>query len=333
MYPLRPPTNEDKKRNTIFNESTVTTKPECIDLMQACTIIYDGKNRLFVDKNGVRVSDYSTMNGFLLTKRCQNKSNLQHIRGVSLMLCAHNSNNFYHWHFDLLPKLCMAQSAGIKISDIDNFIIDKRDNGFQVETLLAAGVKAEQIRFVDIDNCHLFCDEILLIKIYNNQGMTQSRRHIDWIRSSFLKIQLYSGNKTLDTQNKIAIKRETRGFANAELVYKKLQDKGYICIQPENLTYKEQVTLFSNATHIVAPHGAALSLIAYCKPNTIVHEYYGSHVQPCFWSIASTLGLNYHNYNCSDITDKDTIRNNKNLSIRLSENINATADQIDLICD
>lgn len=43
---------------------------------------------------------------------------------------------------------------------------------------------------------------------------------------------------------------------------------GFICVEPENLTFLEQVALFANAKDIVSPTGAGLVNAIFCKPET-----------------------------------------------------------------
>lgn len=324
-YSLTPPLNDDMMRNSVFHEQHVQTKPEFVDVLHDCTMLYDGKNKLYLDAEGVRNSEHSTMNSYLLTPRSKQQELAEVLPGLSILLAAHNSHNFYHWHFDLMAVLGMVQSAGIRLVEIDNILIDKHNTGFQIQILQSAGIKKDQIKFID-KSCHVKCKEMLMVRLHNRQGLAQSHRHLDWMRTTFLHNNCR--NRTQTTPRYIAIKRDSRGFSNAKHVYKQFEKNGYTCIQPETLSYEKQVALFSGASHIVAPHGAGLSLIVYCKPDTIVHEFYADHVQPCFWTIASALGLRYNNYNCSHIVDKATTQNNKNLNERLSKTIDISEEQL-----
>jgi len=249
------------------------------------------------------------------------------------MLAGHNSHNFYHWHFDRLTAIGLTHSAGIKPRDIDNILIDKRDTTFQTATLKAAGFKDKQIRHIGIKNSHFICDQLLMVRQHNSQGMALSRRHLDWMRRTYLPHSLKFKRTSERAISRIAIRRDTRTFTNAEYVYDKLEKHGYRIIQPEHFSYEQQVSLFVNASHIVAPHGAGLTLATYCKPSTIIHEFYADQIQPCFWTISSALGLNYHNYNCSDITDKATSACNKNLKERLEKSISISDTQLSQVLE
>jgi len=57
----------------------------------------------------------------------------------------------------------------------------------------------------------------------------------------------------------------------------------------------EQVALFMNASHIVAPHGGGLTNIVFCNAGCRVVELFGpKYVNPCYWSLAELVGLDYH---------------------------------------
>ena len=309
---LTPPRNKDSMRNSVFMQECVKTNREYVDVMSNCTLVYDSRNCLYVDEAGTRNSEHSTANSYLLIPRARELPPQQRLSGLTLLFTARNTHNFYHWHFDWLPKLGLLEAAGISINDIDTILMDKKTLSFQLQTLYALGVKESQLRFIDPQNFHAQCETALMVRLENKQGMAQSRRHIDWLRSKLLPIACSSAGSELTGTKKIAIERSNRGFSDPGPIYKSLSERGYTCIQLENLPYLEQVSLFAHATHVVAPHGAGLSLLAYAKPGTQVHEFYGDHVQPCFWSLSSALGHDYHNYNCSLVTDGHiTSSNNK----------------------
>lgn len=62
----------------------------------------------------------------------------------------------------------------------------------------------------------------------------------------------------------------------------------------ENYSLAEQVRLFHHAELVVAPHGAGLSNLMFCKAGTRVLEIFEpSVVRLCYWSISDTFNLKY----------------------------------------
>jgi capsular polysaccharide biosynthesis protein len=62
----------------------------------------------------------------------------------------------------------------------------------------------------------------------------------------------------------------------------------------ENLPLAEQVRLFNHADLVVAPHGAGLSNLMFCKAGTRVLEIFeSSAVRLCYWALCDTFRLKY----------------------------------------
>lgn len=89
-----------------------------------------------------------------------------------------------------------------------------------------------------------------------------------------------------DSQNRVM-----QNEADLERLLKKV---GYKIVQLSALSIDEQIVLFRDATTIVAPHGAGLTNIIYCRPGTVVHELVSeAYPNPCFARIGQTTGLDY----------------------------------------
>lgn len=80
-----------------------------------------------------------------------------------------------------------------------------------------------------------------------------------------------------ESPKKIFVYREGnlyRKLINKNRICKKLQDKGFIIVNPASMSIREQVNLFGNASIIVAEHGAGLTNVMFAKKSTIVIEIY-----------------------------------------------------------
>lgn len=332
IYPLHPPINNDHRRHIAFDAEKITTLPEFVDVLEQGTLVYDNKNCLYATDTGIRHAEHSTANSYLLANRLTDTQHSIELAGRSLLLAGRNSNNFYHWHFDRLPALGLLEAAGIGIADVDHILLNPSEGRFQLETLMALGVTEEQIIYLPHQTTTVHCEQLLLVRAHNQLGMAQSRRHIDWLRARFLPVANSVNDKLIQRENcKIAIHRSKRGFANAETIYQQLEKQGYRIVKPEDYSYTEQVRLFNQATHIIAPHGAALSLLAYCRPGTQVHEFYGEHVHACFWTLSCVLSLEYHNYNCSRESDHQAVYTNKGLGSRINSDIELDTGFLDTL--
>ena len=78
---------------------------------------------------------------------------------------------------------------------------------------------------------------------------------------------------------KIFLRRNsgTRKVVNTDEIERLMVGRGYVIVEPEKLTFLQQVQLFENAKAIVAPTGAALCNAIFCKPGTHVGIFMAKH--------------------------------------------------------
>ena len=327
---LTAPKNTDPNRNSVFERTVKECPHEVLNMLRDGALVYDGMNKLFIDPQNTRVSNHSDVNSYLShTLAGEINQSGETLKGLSILLAARNSGNFYHWHFDILPVLGLVEECGISISRLDNIILTDKESSFHLPMLKKLGVRDDQIRIIKPGYEIVRCENLLLPTIRCNMGMRQPRKHIDWLRSKFLDND--EAGLTRQTGTRLAIMRDRRGYTNPQLVTEFLEAKGYQMFMPEKYSYAEQVRMFQNASHVVAPHGAALALLAFCRPGTVVHEFYGEHIHPCFWAISSTLGLDYYNYNCSQINRAEVTNGGRGMVNRLNKSIDVTEELLQSI--
>lgn len=85
-----------------------------------------------------------------------------------------------------------------------------------------------------------------------------------------------------------------RKLVNEPDVKAALAAVGFVAVQPERLALSAQIALFANADIIVAPHGAALTSIVFCRPGTALIELHmNSWVMWNFRRFAAIGGMRY----------------------------------------
>lgn len=102
---------------------------------------------------------------------------------------------------------------------------------------------------------------------------------------------------------KIYLRRNSgaRKFTNAMELEELLVAQGYDIIEPEKLTFLQQVQLFRNAKEIISPTGAALSSAIFCNPGTrlgilmakhenMIYGYWLNMLAPLHINISYVLG-------------------------------------------
>ncbi len=85
-----------------------------------------------------------------------------------------------------------------------------------------------------------------------------------------------------------------RRVTNEPELWSTLEPRGFVKLRLEELTWFEQIAAFRAAKVIVAPHGAGLANLVFCKPDTRIVELFNrSYVNPCYWQLASLQALDY----------------------------------------
>jgi capsular polysaccharide biosynthesis protein len=82
---------------------------------------------------------------------------------------------------------------------------------------------------------------------------------------------------------------------NESALWAELEPAGFVKVRLEEMTWPEQINAFRHAKVIVAPHGAGLANLAFCRPGTRVIEFFHrAYVSGCYWRLAALQGLDYH---------------------------------------
>ena len=87
---------------------------------------------------------------------------------------------------------------------------------------------------------------------------------------------------------------QRRRLVNEDGVIAGLASLGFVAVEPEMLSIADQVRLFRGAEAIVAPHGAGLTNLGFCRPECVVLELHmDAYVYWAFRHLAALRGLRY----------------------------------------
>lgn len=100
-----------------------------------------------------------------------------------------------------------------------------------------------------------------------------------------------------------------------------LRDMGFNIISPGKLSLTEQIEAFRNARVILAPHGAGLTNILFCRPNTTLIEIFpeGGVHGSAFLRIASQLNFNYYYVVGQKVENRQSRKNPNNADLILEK--------------
>ena len=211
------------------------------------------------------------------------------IKGLSVLLSIDSGSNYFHWMCHVLPRIKLLNEYGIDWKSVSNIIMPENRGSFVYETLNDLGVPIDKIIETSKNISYKF--EELIIPCKPNRHIHIAPWSIDFLKESFLK-------NPQPQNKKFFICRQSsfgRCVENESELWKFLSKKGYEKCYLEDLSVYEQASLFNSAEEIVAVHGAALTNLVFCQPETKVIELFNPSYFLClYWNICNILNLDYH---------------------------------------
>ena len=212
-----------------------------------------------------------------------------------LVLSSCWGGNFYHWLTWVVPRICMIEKAGYNLKDFDKIAINYLGFGFQRELLELLGIPKYKIIGTNPYGSVLRAKTLVTASLPNN--LHTPKIVTDSLREKFLKPECIDESmpkKIYLSRNKSA----SRFVLNEDEIYLYLQKLGFTIIYAEDYTFVEQVKIFANADVIISQHGAGLTNLSFCKPNTkvieIYNEYMKNFLDTGFFRICDNVKLDHY---------------------------------------
>lgn len=255
------------------------------DAKLACTssdIVFDNVQFLY--------GNSSPQRHFVLKQRRLRWS--RKLEGTALLLAASNAENYYHWLFDSLPRLQVLKQSGFDLAEVDWIVLDGSRNSFQLEGLKHLGISETKLQHCS-KRTVIECARLIVPSMPGRLGYPP-RWVIDFLRAEFWP------KKVLSQHRKIYISRSLsrgRKIENESDILGVLEAMDFEIVHAEHLSFEQQVELFCEASHVVAPHGAGMSNIAFCQPGARVLEL-GSrlHTNDSFMTVSKSGDLEHQHW-------------------------------------
>ncbi|MCP5469054.1 MAG: glycosyltransferase family 61 protein [Chlamydiales bacterium] len=185
---------------------------------------------------------------------------------------------FYHWMYEVLPRLFL-------VKELPGMIYIDQGKAFQKESLALFGI--EKGRLIDASKWNAVRTKELIVPSIPNFATK-------WV-CDFLRDNIHV--RKLD-RRRLYISRsdaQKRRILNEEELLPILEKHGFECRTLSDLPFLEQTALFKSAEIVVGPHGAGFSHLAFCEPGTPLLEIFApSYTHQCYWQIANAASLPYH---------------------------------------
>jgi len=202
-------------------------------------------------------------------------------------LTASNQEFYFHWIFDVLPRLWLAEKAGYGEGP---FFVEAR-LPFQRRTLRALGVTgarridAGEVTAVSAANLIVPCHRIVPGHLFPEWA-------IHFLRDRLLP----DAGARRSPVRRLYLSRKHAGHrrvVNEPEVVSFLGEYGFQSIRAEDLMFFDQVSLFRDAEIIIAPHGGGLANLVFCAPGAQVIELFPNSNIDLYYRLATQLGLDY----------------------------------------
>ena len=191
---------------------------------------------------------------------------------------------YSHWLLEELPRLLMLPSEAAAT------IIGHGDTAFGREALRLHGFAGRWIE--PGRETHFACEQLVIPGLPGEAG--QPTPFVVRLLADFTA-PLHASSSAFGERLYLSrAKARRRRVANEDALWARLEPLGFARVYLEDLAWSEQINAFRHARVVVAPHGAGLANLVFCRPGTRVVEFFHrTYVNPCFWRVAALGGLDY----------------------------------------
>ncbi|MDB9739586.1 glycosyltransferase family 61 protein [Candidatus Pelagibacter sp.] len=226
----------------------------------------------------------------------------------SLVQGASGNNNYFHWLFDIIPRLIILEKASL-LKDID-FFYGPEIKEWQLDTLSIFNISKKNM--IDSNKYrHIECKNLIASSHpwYSKGYILEEAKYlpkwiIDEVSNKFKNFE-----KKFDCNDKIYIDRRESQYNHCQIINDSeiksyLLKKNFSIYQIGKLSFFEQIYLFNNAKIIIGAHGAAFANLIFCKPGTKVIDLIPEgHPNLVDKTICKYKNLNFNLIKLKKITD------------------------------
>lgn len=241
---------------------------------------------------------------------------------IVLPLASQRMGNYCRWWLDSMGKLFVCSKSSLLRENL---------RGSSLDVVVPELPMSYQKQSVDMLSWRPLvsanqADRLLRGRTVNSSGLTfgGGQRIGTQVRemARFLDLLLpapvhrsrdRSGELLFVTRNESSMRR----ILNEDELLPGLRDMGFRVVSPAMLSLPEQIDAFRNARIVLSAHGAQLTNILFCRPNTTLIEIFpeGGVHGSAFLRIASQLGFNYYYVVGEKVENKQSRKNPNNADL------------------
>jgi capsular polysaccharide biosynthesis protein len=221
------------------------------------------------------------------------------------LLAGHwGAHNYGHWFMDCLPGIFLFRDE-IRSGRIR--LLSRPLAEWQKQTLELLSLDPSSV--IEVDDSVVLCRDLICSSLLSMRGlMVPSSLVRDTVQAVASGAHLSGRDKgpPLIYVSRTEVKGKRRFINEGELIGS-LKRLGFVAVNPERYSPREQIALFSNASVIIGPIGAALANIGFAPTGcTVIEILPENYVQFWIYHFAGLLGHRYA-YIIADVTDAEEI--------------------------
>lgn len=246
---------------------------------------------------------------------------------TAISLCGLAASNYFHLTFEILSRF--GYLKGTEYAENITVLLDEAAARYpQFVDLTHTVLGNASIKYIkEYDRIH--CNKLIYPSMNTWMPMNVRKKNDFRISDNVLALSAAENIRkaTEDlrsdkTDRKIFISRKN-SFISRIINEKEIEElfirSGYESVSVEDLSYREQVELFSSAACIVGATGAAFTNLVYCNPGTVFGCFFLKESHFCVYStIAHMVGCKCLFFN-GKVEDKGTSISNKQYRIDVDE--------------
>ncbi|MDF3056425.1 MAG: hypothetical protein K0R17_640 [Rariglobus sp.] len=207
------------------------------------------------------------------------------VAGATAVVAVTLGEGYCHWLLEELPRL-------LALDGRDTGTVIAHTGALFIREALESG-RFHKTRFLEATRySHFECDQLIIPGLVGRPGYPTPRvvRLLEEFSGPLHEPAGTWGERLYITREKAGRRR----VSNEAELWRRLEGGGFTKLRLEELSWKDQINAFSHAKVIVAPHGAGLANLVFCRPGVRVVECFNrSYVNPCFGRLAGLGGLDY----------------------------------------
>ncbi len=227
----------------------------------------------------------SMLCNWTFSDRFSQTQSITHIDTCAVIHRASGSQNFYHWMIDHILKLRGVEFYEKKTGNEVTLIISEHTPDFATEAIEILGFGNNPIKIWKNNNIHA---ENLIVPSWPEPTPGNLR----WIQKNVGEVSNESNNKA----EWIYISRQNaprgRKITNFDEVAPILEEYGIDIIRCEEMSLREEISLFRSVDGIIGPHGAGLTGMIWTNSLSVIELCNGIVKMP-FYTLAHLLDHEY----------------------------------------